>query len=126
LKPNRENDKDEEQMLDMLRSGQLQALITTASFANWVASTQCEFETVGDQFAMTDYGIGYASKLSPVLRQSLDRCGMVDVKCMAAGWLAAGVWVKRTAVVARGQRSSRLTTMTQSLSALRAGAAQRR
>ncbi|KIZ00715.1 hypothetical protein MNEG_7245 [Monoraphidium neglectum] len=68
-----ENDKDEEQMLDMLRSGQLQALITTASFANWVASTQCEFETVGDQFAMTDYGIGYASKLSPVLRQSLDR-----------------------------------------------------
>lgn len=60
-------------MLDMLRSGQLKALVISSSFIHWTTADQCDLAAVGDQFALIDYGIGFPRNLDQRLRQSTDR-----------------------------------------------------
>ncbi|KAI8472841.1 MAG: hypothetical protein J3K34DRAFT_457589 [Monoraphidium minutum] len=68
-----EGTADEEHMLDLLRSGSLKALIAPSSLVLWFTALKCEFQGVGDEFAETDYGIGYHVGLSPALAANLDR-----------------------------------------------------
>ncbi|KAI8472842.1 MAG: hypothetical protein J3K34DRAFT_197330 [Monoraphidium minutum] len=68
-----ESTADEEHMFDLLRSGSLKALIAPSSLVAWTTASKCEFQGVGDEFAETDFGVGYHVGLSPALAANLDR-----------------------------------------------------
>lgn len=69
----RESNKDEEAMLDIVRTGQAKALVIDASFADYTAAQNCEFAVVGDEFAIVDVGVGYGVHMVEDLKQDLNR-----------------------------------------------------